>query len=169
LAPQHTFAILTALIAVGALAIAVSGKHARPALTGLAAVIDGDTLSISSARVRLAGIDAPELGQSCEGTAGRWSCGMAATAALIRLVNGRPIICNPRGLDRYGRTLAICFVNGRDINAAMVRQGFARAYLRYSWNYILEEALARIGGIGIWQGASQPPWDYRSGKRVRGN
>ena len=70
--------------------------------------------------------------------------------------------CDPRGLDKYGRTLAVCFVDGRDINAEMVRQGYAWAFVKYSQSYVKEEALARAEGLGIWQGESQPAWEYRA-------
>ena len=61
-----------------------------------------------------------------------WPCGTAATEALVKLIGSKPVSCEPRGLDKYGRTLAVCFVDGHDINAQMVRQGYAWAFVRYS-------------------------------------
>ena len=73
------------------------------------------------------------------------------------------VSCEPRGLDKYGRTLAVCFVDGRDINAQMVRQGYAWAFVKYSTSYVKEEARrAKAEGLGIWQGESQPAWEYRA-------
>jgi endonuclease YncB( thermonuclease family) len=138
---------------------------AAGAIRGAAHVVDGDTISIGEARIRLEGIDAPEAGQTCKRKwVGSWSCGSAATAALSRLVAGRVVACEPRGLDKYGRTLAVCFADGRDVNAQMVRQGHAWAFVKYSQSYVKEEALARAEGLGIWQGESQPAWDFRANR-----
>ena len=132
-------------------------------LTGAVHVIDGDTIALNDMRVRLEGIDAPETGQTCKRKwFGSWACGAAATDALQSLVRGRSVRCEPRGLDKYGRTLAVCFADGHDINAAMVRQGFAWAFVKYSTTYVQEEAEARGQGLGIWQGASTPAWEYRA-------
>jgi endonuclease YncB( thermonuclease family) len=132
-------------------------------LTGLAQVIDGDTIAINDTRIRLEGIDAPEAGQSCKRKwFGSWPCGGAATDALLAMLQGKTASCEPRGLDKYGRTLAVCFVDGRDINAAMVRQGFAWAFIKYSTSYVKEEAEARAQSLGIWQGPSMPAWEYRA-------
>jgi endonuclease YncB( thermonuclease family) len=75
------------------------------------------------------------------------------------------VTCKPRGLDIYGRTLAVCFANSQDIGARMVRQGFARAFYRYSWSYVLEETMARYQRLGLWQGDFQSPWKYRRASR----
>ncbi|HJZ44794.1 MAG TPA: thermonuclease family protein [Hyphomicrobiaceae bacterium] len=132
-------------------------------LTGLAQVIDGDTIAINDTRVRLEGIDAPEAGQTCKRKwFGSWPCGAAATDALLAMLQGKSVSCEPRGLDKYGRTLAVCFIDGRDINAAMVRQGFAWAFVKYSTSYVAEEAEARAQSLGIWQGPSMPAWEYRA-------
>jgi endonuclease YncB( thermonuclease family) len=132
-------------------------------LTGTAHVIDGDTIAIGDTRIRLEGIDAPESGQTCKRKwFGSWACGAAATEALQAMLAGKAVTCEPRGLDKYSRTLAVCFVEGRDINAAMVRQGFAWAFVKYSTSYVKEEAEARAQGLGIWQGQSVPAWEYRA-------
>ena len=78
------------------------------------------------------------------------------------MVENRSVSCEPRGLDKYGRTLAVCFVDGKDINAQMVRQGHAWAFVKYSQSYVKEEAQARAESLGIWQAESQPAWDYRA-------
>jgi endonuclease YncB( thermonuclease family) len=133
------------------------------ALTGFARVTDGDTITVNDTRVRLEGIDAPETGQTCKRKwIGSWACGAGATAALQSLLEGKTVTCEPRGLDKYGRTLGVCFVDGKDVNAAMVRQGFAWAFVKYSTSYVKEEAEARAQGLGIWQGPSMPAWEYRA-------
>src|SRR5262245_1181714 len=85
--------------------------HDADTLAGMAHVIDGDTIIVNGTRVRLEGIDAPEAGQTCKRRwVGSWACGSAATAALTRLLEGKVTSCEPRGLDKYSRTLAVCFV-----------------------------------------------------------
>jgi endonuclease YncB( thermonuclease family) len=130
-------------------------------------VVDGDTLVVGATRVRLGGIDAPEAGQTCKDQRGKsWPCGMAATAELASLLRGRAVRCVPDGRDRYGRTLAECFADGENVNAHMVRRGYAWAFVRYSRRYVAEEAVARHEGVGIWQGEAMPAWEYRAQHRA---
>ncbi len=163
-----THGLVASALAVGLLVAipfegAARSEVSTGAIKGHAHVIDGDTIGIGETRIRLEGIDAPEAGQTCKRKwIGWWPCGAEATAVLERLIGGRPLSCEPRGLDKYGRTLAVCFVDGRDINAQMVRQGHAWAFVRYSQTYVREEAQARAESLGIWQGESQPAWDYRA-------
>ena len=132
-------------------------------LAGHVRVVDGDTITVGETRIRLEGIDAPETAQTCgRKWFGVWPCGTAATEALVQLIGRKPVSCQPRGLDKYGRTLAVCFVDGHDINAQMVRQGYAWAFVRYSTSYVREEAAARAEGVGIWQGEAMPAWEFRS-------
>lgn len=132
-------------------------------VAGPARVIDGDTLVVAGVRVRLEGIDAPETGQTCErGSAGPWECGAAATKELSRLTEGRTVTCRSKGTDKYGRMLGVCFAGGEDLNELMVRRGLAWAFLRYSQSYVEAEREARAARIGIWQGETEAPWDYRA-------
>jgi endonuclease YncB( thermonuclease family) len=156
-------ALVVSLLFVASVKVPARSEVGRGSLVGAARVVDGDTIVIGETRIRLEGIDAPESGQTCKRSwFGSWSCGAAATTALARLTEGKPVSCEPRGLDKYGRTLAVCFVDGRDINAYMVRQGYAWAFVKYSQSYVREEALARVEHLGIWQGESQPAWEYRA-------
>ncbi len=143
-------------------AFAPSGARQADGLSGTAAVIDGDTLSIGGSHVRLEGIDAPESAQTCgRRWLGSWACGRAAAGALEKLVAGRRVECEGRGHDKYGRVLGVCFVEGRDINAEMVHQGLAWAFVKYSSSYVEEEKAARAGKLGIWQGEAEPAWEFR--------
>lgn len=134
----------------------------RAMVAGEARVIDGDTIEIAGVRIRLEGIDAPETGQTCSKADGTsWSCGNAAAAALERMVRGQTVSCDGTGLDKYGRTLAVCFVAEHEINADLVAQGHAWAFVRYSSRYVAEEASARAAHAGLWQGEAVPAWEYR--------
>lgn len=129
---------------------------------GAARVVDGDTIDINGQRVRLEGIDAPETAQTCTAKDGKpWPCGHAATKALQALIAGEDLACDSRGTDKYGRILGVCYADGRDINAAMVRTGFAWAFVRYSKSYTADEAEAQAARAGIWQGFAEPAWEFR--------
>ena len=157
------FALTLGLLFAIPFEAATHSEASAGAIRGQAHVVDGDTISIGEIRIRLEGIDAPETAQTCKRKwFGWWACGRAATDALSGLIGNRPVACEPRGLDKYGRTLAVCFVDGKDVNAQMVRQGYAWAFVKYSQTYVKEEALARAEGLGIWQGEAQPAWEYRA-------
>src|SRR5262249_34848907 len=113
-------------------------------ITGRATkVVDGDSLEIGGDRIRLYGIDAPEGRQDCRRNGQAWRCGDDAAAHLRRLVQGATLRCTPRDTDEYGRSVSVCRNGSVDINAEMVRAGFALAYRHYSNDYVDEENEAR--------------------------
>lgn len=126
-------------------------------------VIDGDTLELDGTVYRINGIDAPEHGQLCD----EWRCGQAATDALVGLVRGQSVVCDPVATDAYNRVIATCFVNGTDVGAALVDRGLAWAFVRYSDVYLGEEAAARARKVGIWSGSFTAPWDLRAARWQR--
>lgn len=140
-------------------------------LSGQAEVIDGDTLAIrgEKTRIRLYGVDAPEGQQTCnDGEGKRYLCGSRAAEAIASLIgrNGR-VSCQEEDRDRYGRVVAVCHANGRDINGELVRQGWAVEYGQYSdGRYSDEEAEARRAKRGLWAGTFVKPWDWRRGERL---
>lgn len=135
---------------------------------GAARVIDGDTLEVAGTRVRLLGIDAPELSQRCDGPRETWPCGQWSRRQLNDLVRGRDLICTGTGEDRFGRRLVRCEAAGQDLARAMVEAGAALAYRRYSLEYLDAEARARAIGVGLWQwnaAAMIAPQDHRAAQR----
>lgn len=135
-------------------------------IIGQATVIDGDTLEIRGRRIRLHGIDAPESAQRCEADGAAYLCGQRAAFALADRIGRRTVTCAPKDIDRYGRAVAVCSAGGEDLNAFMVRHGWALAYREYSDAYVDEEAAARADGLGLWRGEFVPPWDWRRGARL---
>jgi endonuclease YncB( thermonuclease family) len=130
-------------------------------IVGKAWVIDGDTVDIGRSFIRLQGIDAPDIDQTCTDAGDKkWPCGRAAARVLLDHIAGRPLTCDSSGLDGYRRVLAVCALpDGSDVNAWMVQQGWALAY--YSPAYLSEEAEAHTAERGIWAGGFMPPWDWR--------
>lgn len=129
-------------------------------------VVDGDTLHVGREKVRLFGIDAPELDQACRRPDGAvWRCGDWARDEVRRLYQGRRAACDTVGTDRYGRTLATCAVEGRDMGATLVANGYARAYLRYSDLYLETEKEAVVAGRGIFGSDMLSPEAHRAADR----
>ena len=141
-------------------------------IVGKATVIDGDTITIKNAKIRFSGIDAPEKNyrgqtQFCRGPKGVWACGKKASSKLKQLINGQEVQCTNEGKDKYGRTLSICYANGVDLQAEMVRSGMAVAYLRYSNRYENEMVEAMTAQVGIWGGPFVEPEQWRIQNRKK--
>lgn len=141
------------------------GSSAGAELTGHVRVIDGDTFDLGGERIRLWGVDAPERDQVCEGASGHpYMCGQAASQALAARAAAGAVACRPQDVDRYGRTVARCEVNGEDLGASMVRAGQALDYTRYSRGaYLADELRAKRDKAGVWQGSFTRPEDWRRG------
>jgi endonuclease YncB( thermonuclease family) len=128
-------------------------------------IVDGDTIDVDGTRYRIHGIDAPERAQKCDGKAGIWDCGKAATSQMIKLAANGPVQCAKVTQDVYNRVVATCYADGMDLGEAMVATGYAWAFAKYSDIYVEQEKLAKLRGVGVWQGPAQPPWVYRSARR----
>lgn len=155
---------LILLAAAASLSIAASAHE--PTLEGRASVVDGDTIEVQGTRIRLHGIDAPESNQACTAQDGRrWRCGQQAALALADHLGSRPVQCQTRDIDQYGRVVAECFLGGQSINRWMVRNGWAIAYRQYSRAYVQDERLARQDRVHIWSGEFQEPAAHRRAAR----
>ena len=102
---------------------------------GTNCVVDGDTFRIGGAKVRIAGIDAPETHDY--GCPEELALGERAAARLRELLNAGAVSLSSidRDRDRYGRLLRNASVDGRDVGEALIGEGLARAYGggRRSW------------------------------------
>src|SRR5882757_9970393 len=131
-------------------------------ITGVPKIRDGDQVQIGNMRIRLGGIDAPSTDQLCLNTKGeRWTCGVAARDELVKHAGNKSWTCHARSVERRGRTIARCEVEGEDIQKWMVSNGWALAYVRLSHDYEPDETAAREAKAGMWQGAFIAPWDWR--------
>jgi endonuclease YncB( thermonuclease family) len=109
-------------------------------------IADGDTINQVRVIYRLWGIDAPEIKQDCPDG---WPAGRMAATRLLALIQGKTVTCQAKDTDRYGRTVAICRTSGEDLGAIMVREGMAWAFVRYSRDYVEQEAQAKAERLGI--------------------
>ncbi|OCJ04330.1 exopolysaccharide biosynthesis protein [Rhizobium sp. AC44/96] len=122
---------------------------------------DGDSLALGGERMRLYGIDAPELSQTCERAGTTWQCGVDAKRALQGLVAAKDTQCSGTERDRFQRLLVVCRAGSVDLNGAMVRKGLAVSYGAYH----SEEAQARAEKIGLWAGTFEMPRSVRDHAR----
>ena len=123
-------------------------------------VIDGDTIVVSpNEKVRLIGVDTPETVHpnkvvACFGKEAKQFTRDAVEGKTIRLVMDT-VNAKRQHKDRYGRTLAYAYLpDGKMLNAELIRQGYAHAYTRFSFRYLVEfkqlERQARIQTVGLW-------------------
>lgn len=148
-------AVVAIALAAGLVGIAMLLRAEDVA--GAVRVVDGDSLELAGRRIRLTGIDAPELGQACERRGAAYRCGEVARDALRELAGAGTASCRITGTDRYGRALAVCTVRDDDLGAALVRRGWAVSYGAYR----TEESEARSRRLGLWEGTFEPPSEWR--------
>ena len=123
-------------------------------------IVDGDTLTLQTAdqnhRVRLSEIDTPERDQP-------W--GSEAKAALVFKVENALVKVTVVDTDRYGRKVGKIWLDGRDINRELVREGHAWVYERYLSDKTLrhDQKLAKSEHQGLWGSTDpEPPWQWRA-------
>ena len=150
--------MLAIVVLAGVALIAARLDPPPPPVAGTARASDGDSFRLGEDRVRLLGLDAPELGQQCTDRGGAaWPCGRVARDRMTALLAGGPVDCRPEDRDQYDRLLARCSVAGRDLGAVMVAEGLAIS----AGSYWQEEQAARASALGIWAGGFERPKDWR--------
>ena len=130
-------------------------------IIGKATMIDGDTIRIGKNKIRLYGIDAPEINQTCTIEKIIWECGFESFQALESIISEKEVQCEIVDIDRYKRFVAKCFVKNINLNKYMVQNGWAVAYRYYSDDFIKNEEIAKKNKAGIWQGKFLDPYLFR--------
>lgn len=156
-------------ILFGLYALAVPGQASAEFFTGTVSLVyDGDTITLQAEftikKIRLAGIDAPELNQPN---------GIESRDALRQDILNQQVTVDATKQDRYGRSVGKVLLNNEDINLKQVRRGLAWVYTNYFKElsvedqelYMAAEKAANDEKIGLWQ-EKQPvaPWTYRKNK-----
>ncbi len=129
-------------------------------------VHDGDTVTVfyqlQPVRIRLWGIDAPELKQAD---------GRESASALRKLIFGKKVLIEPKDKDRYGRLVAIIYVyDTLNVNKWLVKEGWAWVYRRYNKDseWLEIEQQAREMRLGLWSDdPNVPPWEWRRQNRKK--
>ena len=140
----------------------------REIYSGRAFIVDGDTLRINGITIRLAGVDAPELSQTCKIQGHTERCGEIVKLRLVQVTDSSDVLCHDYGRDFYGRVLGECYVNGININKWLLREGLAVYYYNKNFkSYKILEKLAKEEKNGLWDGEFQKPKDYRKARKLK--
>ena len=165
---RHAFRLITALCLIGLVGSTHAGTHQiKGRIVG---IHDGDSITLLDAdnrqhKIRLDGIDAPELGQSF---------GRASKQHLARLVVNREALAECSKVDRYRRNVCRVLVGGADVGLAQVRAGMAWYFRRYAKDLTPDrrqqhaeaEDQAQAERRGLWADAEPiPPWAWRATRK----
>jgi endonuclease YncB( thermonuclease family) len=124
--------------------------------------VDGDSLRGPNGDVRLYGIDAPELHQTClDSRSATYQCGRESFRHLEALMAGQPVRCRIIDHDRFRRAVAVCSAGTLELNRQMVEDGWAVAYERLPSIYAAAEERAHARRRGLWQGTFARPRQWR--------
>jgi len=133
-------------------------------------VSDGDTMNVQKVengkfageviKIRMFGIDAPEKTQDY---------GIESKQALEKLVSGKTLEIEEKNRDRYGRTVAVVYVDGKNVNEEMVKNGNAWWYQEYDKKDTKMQAYqenAKKNKLGLFgKRGYVEPWNYRKEKK----
>ncbi len=147
-----------------------SGATARPGTVTLDPrdidVIDGDSFQAGPRVYRLAGIDAPELGQACDDDGHLSLCGLNAAYELRKLfeLESGPIECAAG--PETDRSRAVCLLGGSEVSVLLLKGGYVVALPESAPYYHAAEDMARRAHLGIWSSTFVEPWKWRAGERL---
>jgi len=153
------------------LLVAAAPALAQELAGRVVSVHDGDTVNVLDAgkvqyKIRLAGIDAPELHQAF---------GRVSQRHLSAAIQCKNVVVHWTKHDKYGRIVGTILLDDHDVNLDQVRAGLAWHYKRYEREqppaervtYANAETEAHVAHLGLWQEASpMPPWEYRKTKKA---
>ena len=107
------------------------------------------------------GIDAPEKTQDY---------GIESKQALEKLVSGKTLEIEEKNRDRYGRIVAVVYVDGKNVNEEMVKNGNAWWYQQYDKKDNRMQAYqenAQKNKLGLFgKKGYVEPWNYRKEKKA---
>jgi endonuclease YncB( thermonuclease family) len=159
--------LVTAILACGT-SLGVGAQASE--ITGVAEILDSRTIAIGGQMIRLADIDAPSPGQTCERNGASYDCAQEAAWALAERLDRHWVLCIERRRDDQGIALATCYLGGQhgiDVNAHMVRRGWAVADPQGGANYTEAENAAQRERLGLWAGAFSHPAEARARRLPR--
>lgn len=131
-------------------------------------VVDGDTFHMTGQKIRIWGIDAVELHQTCLKSGQSYECGKSARLHLQSVIGKNVPICKVQPKSpKEKRTVSSCQVVGKDIGREMVKSGWALDYKHFSkGEYAAEEREARENKRGIWSGEFENPYVWRKNHKT---
>ncbi len=169
LTPRSCLVLFLALLAAAPIAALTRGAGQ---VSGIGHVIDGDTLDVGDTRVRLAVVDAPERGQTCDLNGKTMGCGEAARFALQAMAEGRQVTCEAGPALTYGRVVGFCRVGGEVLNLALLETGLGIVATQYLAEWpdhaaamVAAEARAQAARRGLWGMHAFSPAAWRAANR----
>lgn len=133
-----------------------------PAITGISRIIGGDTLALNGRAVKLFGVAAPDISQTCADASGRgYKCGHQAISWLSGWLADNEIKCYILNEDERGVLTGVCMLGPYDIGAALINAGWAVADVRQTQIYLPYQNQALSNKRGLWQGEFYMPWDWQ--------
>jgi len=148
-------------IALMTILVAARTSQADEYIEGPAQVIEGDTLQFADIRVRIYGIDAPDIRQTCVWKSKTVRCGVLSRDALKDLIFGASVKCVKRSVLADKTVIATCTADDRDIGRNLVHTGWSLADARQSKRYIPVQEKSRKARRGLWRGPFVKPWDWK--------
>lgn len=139
------------ILAFAALLMSPAAFAAAAVISGNARAVDAGTLEINGQRIRLHGIETPDVDLVCDWSGKPVECGAIAKAALMDLITGTPVTCELTGARAQDTVVAVCQAQGFDIGANMVHTGWAFADREVTGNYVAIEEKAKAARRGLWR------------------
>ena len=141
-----------------------------PAIEGVSRVLTGDTLSVRGRVIKLFGVAAPEITQTCADSQERgYRCGQQSLSWLRGWLSDNPLRCHILNEDKRGVLTGVCMLGQYDIGAAIVNSGWAVADIKQTQIYLAYQNQASQNKRGLWQGKFYMPWDWQKIKARKAN
>ena len=141
---------LAALALMPGMLCALGTAPARAELSSYAIVEPDASLTVDGRRLRLYGIYVPSTPQTCRTYVLPVACGPRAVLALDAKIGPEFVLCEERARLPDGSTSALCRLNGEDLSAWMLEQGWAIATPGAPFEYQALEKIARSRQLGVW-------------------
>lgn len=139
-----------------------------PSFTSPVSVVTADTLNAQGYVIKLYGIAAPDITQTCANKTGAaYNCGQQAALWLKSWLGDNPVTCRIMKQNDNGLMIGTCSLGKYDIGAALVNAGWAVAYTKQTSVYVPYEQNAEQNGYGLWQGKFYKPWDWEALKHQK--
>ena len=141
-----------------------------PAIEGVSKVVKGDTITLNGRVVKLFGVAAPDISQTCADSQGRgYRCGQQSISWLSGWLADNLLKCHILNEDNRGVLTGVCMLGQYDIGAAIVNAGWAVADMRQTQIYAAYQNQASQNRRGLWQGKFYMPWDWQKIKARKAN
>ena len=133
-----------------------------PATEGYAGAVTGAMLQINGLHIKLLGLEAPYMHQTCADKFGQgYACGQKSRDWLQNWLQNKIVKCHIISPQKNGRATGVCFSEGYDVGAVVVNAGWAVAYTKNTDIYVPYEHQAGTNKRGLWAGTFYKPWDWK--------